>query len=92
MESERFDRLARLIGRSSSRRSALGGLARGALASAFGVAGATVLAGNEETAFARDCNGNAQCKNPKNPCKKGVCKHGKCRKKNKRNGKNCGDE
>jgi hypothetical protein len=92
VEGERFDQLARHFGKASTRRAALGRFASGTVVSALGIAGAAVLAGNEEALAKKQCNGNAQCKNPKNPCKKGVCKHGKCRKKNVRNGKSCGDE
>jgi hypothetical protein len=91
VESERFDRLAQMVSKAASRRSALRGLARGAFGG-IGLAGASALVVDEETALAKKCNGNAQCKNPKNPCKKGVCRGGKCRKKNKRNGKSCGED
>lgn len=94
MESERFDRLARLIGTRSSRRSTLRGLATGAVGAGLGLVGATIL-DDDQTTLARKkkgCNGDGQCKNPKNPCKQAVCKGGKCRKKNERNGKNCGDD
>jgi hypothetical protein len=89
MESERFDRLARVVSRGTSRRSTLRGLAQGAL----GLAGVSALVGNEGAlAKKKECNGNGQCRKPNNPCKKAVCKHGKCRKKNQPNGKNCGNE
>lgn len=89
METERFDELARLVSTASSRRSALRGLIRGAAGGVLGVAGGAALLG-EETALAKKCNGNGQCRKPNNPCKKAVCKHGKCRKKNKPNGAGCG--
>lgn len=90
MESERFDRLAKLVGAVSSRRTALRGLARGAVGGALGMAGVVGL-GDDNVVLAKKCSGNAQCDQPKNPCKKAVCKNKKCRKQNERNGKNCGD-
>lgn len=90
MESERFDRLAKVVGAVSSRRTALRGLARGAVGGALGMAGVAGLSGGD-VALAKKCNGNAQCDQPKNPCKRAVCKNKKCRKQNERNGKSCGD-
>lgn len=91
MENERFDRLASVVSTAASRRSALRGLAKGAFGGVLGLVGAAALL-DEEPALARKCNGNAQCKQPKNPCKKAVCKGKKCRKENERNGKPCGSE
>lgn len=90
MESDRFDRLAKVVSTAASRRAALRGLAKGAVGGALGMVGAAALL-DQETALAKKCNGNAQCKQPNNPCKKAVCKNKKCRKKNEPNGKSCGD-
>lgn len=93
MESERFDRLARLVSRSGSRRSALSGLAKAAVGGALGLAGASAVS-RDDAAIGkkkRECNGDAQCPEPNNPCQRGVCKRGKCRKKRERAGKTCGD-
>lgn len=93
MENERFDRLARLVSRSGSRRSALSGLAKAALGGALGLAGASAV-NRDDAAIGkkkRECNGDAQCPEPNNPCERGVCKRGKCRKKRERDGKSCGD-
>ncbi|MGH2617830.1 MAG: hypothetical protein ACRDJC_21585 [Thermomicrobiales bacterium] len=97
MESERFDRLAKFVGGTSSRRAALRRLVASMVGSGLGLAAYGALLDGERALAKKknkkkDCNGNGQCKNPKNPCKKGVCKHGKCRKKNQPNGKNCGND
>jgi hypothetical protein len=38
----------------------------------------------------KGCRKDARCKNPKNPCQKGVCKKRKCRKETRANGEPCG--
>lgn len=92
MVSERFDRLAKFMSQVASRRAALRGLVASALGTGLGVPAATVLDDHQTALAKKGCNGNGQCKNPRNPCKKAVCRGGRCRKTNERNGKSCGNE
>jgi hypothetical protein len=97
VEDARFDRLARAVAGMMPRRSALRGLAASG-AAALALVGSGLAGMDDPVAAAKkgrrkkQCNNANGCKKPKNPCKKAVCRHHKCRRKNRRDGTSCGDE
>ena len=105
MNADRFDWLTALLGRFTSRRSLLNGIAaRGAIAAlsplAAGVlsgSGTDVIAGKKRRKPRKkkkkknQCNSDNGCPQPEDPCKRSVCRGHKCKEQNQPDGTSCGE-